>query len=561
MTRSRRAIVPALLATALWLTGAGAFQADKWAAEMSAFEKQDRESPPPPNGVLFVGSSSIRQWNLQQSFPDLPVINRGFGGSELIDSVNHVDLLVIRHKPRVVVLYAGDNDLAGGKTPQQVANDFKGFVAKIRSALPETRVAFLGIKPSIQRWPIVQKVREANRLVREYADADDQLAFIDVDGPMLGWDAKPRKDLFVADGLHLSPKGYELWTALVRPFVEEESQGTGAIVASEFIFETAPFASAHASTIAQTPAGLVSAWFGGTREGAPDVGIWASRQEQGKWTAPVEVATGVQADGTRHPCWNPVLFQIGGKGLFLFYKVGPSPRAWWGMVRTSADNGRTWSDARRLPDGILGPVKNKPVRLADGTIVSSSSTESEEQPSRWLVHFERSTDAGATWTVTAPPPSSDGSRIDAIQPSVLTLPDGRLRAVGRTRSGRVFQTTSSDAGRTWTPVALTALPNPSAGTDAVTLADGRHLIVYNHTPKGRSPLNVSISRDGSVWDAALVLERDPGEYSYPAVIQTSDGLVHVTYTWKRERIKHVVVDPARLKPVPMSDATWPVDVR
>src|SRR5438874_5001490 len=127
----------------------------------------------------------------------------------------------------------------------------------------------------------------------------------------------------------------------------------------EFVFETAPFASAHASTIVETRDGLVTAWFGGTREGANDVGIWLSRQEKGEWTPPSEVATGTQPDGGRYPCWNPVLFEAPDKTLMLFYKVGPSPQSWWGMVRTSRDSGRTWTDARRLPDGILGPVKNK----------------------------------------------------------------------------------------------------------------------------------------------------------------------------------------------------------
>jgi predicted neuraminidase len=121
----------------------------------------------------------------------------------------------------------------------------------------------------------------------------------------------------------------------------------------------------------------------------------------------------------------------------------------------------------------------------------------------------------------------------------------------------VFETWSEDGGQSWTPVALTSLPNPSAGTDATTLRDGRHLIVYNHTEKGRSPLNVAVSRDGKAWDAALVLESEPGEYSYPAVIQASDGKVHITYTWKRQRVRHVVVDPARLTSVPMTGGAWP----
>ena len=315
----------------------------------------------------------------------------------------------------------------------------------------------------------------------------------------------------------------------------------------EFIFESAPFPSVHASTIAETKDGLVAAWFGGTREGANDVGIWVSRRVNGKWTPPVEVGTGVQPDGTRHPTWNPVLFELRPGELTLFYKVGPSPRTWWGMARTSKDNGRTWSQPRRLPDGFLGPVKNKPVRLSDGTIIASSSTESDETPSAWRVHFERTTDGGATWHIVRPPSASGDARIDAIQPSILTHADGRLQAIGRTRSGRLFETWSSDRGQTWSPLQLTSLPNPSAGTDAVTLKDGRHLLVYNHTPKGRTPLNVAISRDGKAWQSVHVLESEPGEYSYPAVIQTSDGLVHITYTWKRERIRHVVIDPATLK--------------
>ena len=334
------------------------------------------------------------------------------------------------------------------------------------------------------------------------------------------------------------------------------------VVYSEFVFETAPFASAHASTIVETRDGLVAAWFGGTREGAADVGIWLSRRVKEQWTPPVEVATGAQADGTRYPCWNPVLFDVPGQALMLFYKVGPSPQGWWGMVRTSRDSGRTWSDARRLPDGILGPIKNKPVRLPDGTLVASSSTESPERPSTmaralrahhgWRPHVDRCVPAVS---------AGDGSPIDAIQPSILVHPGGKLQAVGRTRSGRIFETWSADGGRTWTPISLTSLPNPNSGIDAVTLRDGRHLIVYNHTTQGRSPLNVAVSRDGATWDAALVLESEPGEYSYPAVIQSADGRVHITYTWKRQRIKHVVIDPARLKPVSMPDGKWPQELR
>jgi lysophospholipase L1-like esterase len=194
-------------------------QADKWAKEMAAFEEQDRKDPA-LGGVVFVGSSSIRLWDLAKAFPGVPALNRGFGGSEIPDSVSHADLLVIKHKPAIVIFYAGDNDIANSRTPQQVFGDYKAFVTKIHAALTATRIAFIGIKPSIQRWALVDKIRAANTLVRDYAATDERLGFVDVDGPMLGWDEKPRKDLFVADGLHMTAKGYEVWTALVRPFLD-----------------------------------------------------------------------------------------------------------------------------------------------------------------------------------------------------------------------------------------------------------------------------------------------------------------------------------------------------
>jgi len=323
------------------------------------------------------------------------------------------------------------------------------------------------------------------------------------------------------------------------------------LVRSEFIFERAPFPSCHASTIVESRDGLVAAWFGGTRERNPDVGIWLSRQEHGSWTAPVEVATGVQSATRRYPCWNPVLFQPKAGPLLLFYKVGPSPDAWWGMVMTSLDGGRTWTKPRRLPEGILGPIKNKPVELGNADILCPSSTEDHG----WVVHFERTSDGGQTWQATSP--LQDAREIAAIQPTILLQGNGRLQALGRTRQGRIFQAWSEDQGKTWSKMALTALPNPNSGIDAVTLRDGRQLLVYNHTAHGRTPLNVAVSRDGVEWKAALVLESGPGEYSYPAVIQSRDGLVHVTYTWKRQRVRHAVLDPAALQPRPMPAGVWP----
>jgi predicted neuraminidase len=331
-----------------------------------------------------------------------------------------------------------------------------------------------------------------------------------------------------------------------------------AVLKTEFIYETAPIPSCHASTIVETKDGnLVTGWFGGTAEGRPDVGIWVSRLEGSAWSTPVEVANGTQADGTRHPCWNPVLFQPQKGDLMLFYKVGPSPQKWWGMLRTSNDNGKTWSEATRLPDGILGPVKNKPIQLADGTLLSGTSTESVAKASAWRVHFERSSDGGKTWTVSAP--SSPGNPpLHIIQPSILSLGGDKLMALGRSRHAKIFQVHSNDLGKTWGEVSLLALPNPNSGTDAATLKDGRHILIYNHTSKGRSPLNVALSKDGITWQAALVLEDTPkGEFSYPAVIQTSDGLLHFTYTWKRQKVRHVVVDPAKLAPRDMTNGEWP----
>jgi predicted neuraminidase len=185
------------------------------------------------------------------------------------------------------------------------------------------------------------------------------------------------------------------------------------VVSAEFIYESAPFPQCHASTIAATPQGLVVALFGGTREKNPDVGVWVCRQEGNGWSAPVEVANGVQADGKRHPCWNPVLHQIPQGPLALYYKVGPSPSSWWGMLMTSSDGGRTWTKPVRLPDEIAGPIKNKPVLLADGRLLCGSSTEDQG----WRVHMEWTADHGKTWERTSV--LNDGKKVSAIQPTIL----------------------------------------------------------------------------------------------------------------------------------------------
>jgi predicted neuraminidase len=241
----------------------------------------------------------------------------------------------------------------------------------------------------------------------------------------------------------------------------------------------------------------------------------------------------------------------------LFYKVGPSPKEWWGMLMTSEDNGRTWSEPHKLGTDnaighLLGPVKNKPIELSDGTILCPSSKEIDDaDDGKWQIHFELTKDLGKTWSVIGP--VNDGIEFSAIQPSILKYADGRMQILCRTQQKVVAQSWSSDNGKTWSKMTATELPNPNAGTDAVTLKDGRQLLVYNHAindgpyPKGREIINVAISTDGTKWTPVMTLEQAEGEFSYPAVIQSSDGLVHITYTYQRNSIKHAVIDPSKLK--------------
>ena len=330
--------------------------------------------------------------------------------------------------------------------------------------------------------------------------------------------------------------------------------GQSALVSAKLIYslENRPTPHSHASTIAETSTCLVAAWFAGTREKSADVGIRVSRLVNGKWTKSVEVADGSEGEDKEYPCWNPVLFQPKKGPLMLFYKVGPTPSRWWGMLLTSKDGGKTWGNHHKLGKDdkighLIGPVKNKPIQLSNGTILCPSSTEHKG----WRVHFEATRDFGKTWKVIGP--INDGKEFGAIQPSILTYADGRMQVMCRSQQRVVTQSESKDGGKIWSKMIASELPNPNAGTDAVTLKDGRQLIVYNHTtrrlkfPSGRNMLNVAISKDGLDWKPVLTLERAKGEYSYPAVIQTRDGKVHVTYTYLRQSVKHALLDPNKLK--------------
>lgn len=313
-------------------------------------------------------------------------------------------------------------------------------------------------------------------------------------------------------------------------------------VVSEFIFTDAPFRECHASTLVELPDGdLLAAWFGGKREGDPSVAIWGARRTGGAWSRPE-----VWAREPGVPCWNPVLFRDRRDTVWLFYKYGPSPRAWHGACRTSVD-GNTWSPSTYLPDGspdaeILGPIKNKPIRLANGDVLAGSSVETATS---WQCWVEISRDDCHTWRKYGPI-TVPGVPYGIIQPTVWETAPGRLRMLTRSteRIGAICTASSEDGGHTWTMAQPTSLPNPNSGIDAVKMKDGTVALVYNHTRTGRTPLNITFSHDdGSTWSAPYVLEDEPGEYSYPAIIQTRDGLLHITYTWRRRRIKHVVIDP------------------
>ena len=362
-------------------------------------------------------------------------------------------------------------------------------------------------------------------------------------------------------------------------FSQEIKTKNPAIVKDEFLYTKASFPSCHSGTIVELDNGdLVSAFFGGSYERHPDCCIWICRKSKNdkEWSEPILAADGVfdrndpmakiagitdQIKDSRKACWNPVLFKHPNGELWLFYKIGLKVADWTGWLVRSKDGGKTWSKREPLPEGFLGPIKNKP-EFINGRIICPASTEGE---GGWRIHFEYSDDLGKSWKksfpvdydkallsqdMTLPADSAEEKNIYAIQPSILKHDDGRLQVICRTRNCKLATSWSYDNGETWSKVVLLDVPNNNSGTDAVTLKDGTHVLIYNNfstvpgTKKGvRTPVGIALSTDGVNWKYVLTLEDSPvSQYSYPAIIQGRDGKIHVIYTWRRQRMKYQQLD-------------------
>lgn len=326
----------------------------------------------------------------------------------------------------------------------------------------------------------------------------------------------------------------------------EGANNSDAILSTEIVNPLQNIAFCHASSIAYSNGHLVAAWLAGSKEAANDVGVWVARFVGNQWSAPVRVTDGLSPDGNALTVINPILFSPRLGPLMLFYSRGKLPADWHPLRMISPDGGATWSRPVALGHGVSGPAKDKPIELSNGIVIAGSSTEYDG----WKVHFERSFDGGNTWNVVYP--QAAPRAVQAIQPTILDHGHGQLQALVRTKSGFVFSTRSNDWGKRWSALSPLDIPNSNSGLDAVTLTDGHDLIVTNPLPYvegrwDRHKLSVLISADGQTYRNVLDLENEANqEFSYPAIIQSPDGLVHITYTWKKIHIKHVVIDPKRM---------------
>lgn len=302
----------------------------------------------------------------------------------------------------------------------------------------------------------------------------------------------------------------------------------------------------HAATLVEIkPGQLMAAWFGGKHEGAKDVGIYLSAYKEKTWSSPQNIIKPLIKQGDTLPCWNPVLFKSKSKKLYLFYKVGKNPREWFGAMITSNDDGTTWSNPKYLPEGILGPIKNKPIETTPGTILCGSSTESIEN-NQWRSHIETYTAATDTWTKIN---IENNKNFDIIQPTFLVHSDKIIQMLCRSKHNKLITSWSKDNGQNWNHTDTLNVVNSNSGVDALTLSKKSFLLVNNPLKQGkdwfngRNILDVEYSKDGLYWTKLFDLENQKeGEFSYPAIIQASDGKVHVLYTYNRKYIKHVEFD-------------------
>jgi predicted neuraminidase len=307
-----------------------------------------------------------------------------------------------------------------------------------------------------------------------------------------------------------------------------------------FIYEKAPYPSCHASTIVEHEKGkLMAAWFGGKDEGAKDVQIWHSIFDGKKWNEPTVIAT-----EPGQPTWNPVLFKSAKGTLHFWYKAGPSPERWTGYFRTSGDNGKTWTKPEMMPSTLMGPVRAKPIQLANGTILAGTSWESYQN---WTPFVDRSSDDGKTWKRSNAFPVA--GKFNQIQPTLFEAKNGNIIALMRSRNPRaICRAESKDGGETFSAAEPTDLANPSAGIDCVKTKDGDVFLIYNPTAIARTPISLARSTDdGKTWKKVHDLETEPGEFSYPAMIESAAGTLEITYTWKRTHIKYVSVDPKKFR--------------
>ncbi len=316
-------------------------------------------------------------------------------------------------------------------------------------------------------------------------------------------------------------------------------------ITSEFIFNKKPSNNCHAATLVELNSNrLMAAWFGGDYEGATNVGIYTSIYADTQWSSPSMIVKPWITESDTLPCWNPVLFKSKSETLYLFYKIGKNPREWFGAYIFSDNDGKQWSEPQLLPEGILGPIKNKPIEIEKGIIICGSSTESVDN--KWRVHTEIFNENSKDWERIN---INNDKNLDAIQPTFIIHKNKTLQMLCRSKHNKIVSSWSYNNGTSWNTLDTISVINSNSGIDALTLNDSLFLMVNNPMKQGpdwyygRNILDVEYSNDGLSWKKLVDLEhQDKGEFSYPAIIQTSNEKVHILYTYNREYIKHISFD-------------------